>query len=104
KSLGFFHRQTAAAEFVFVTREFIALRLINSDEEIDALEKSAELGDVGIKAMAERGQAGNDEGEVFGIVHEAVMRGGAEMGRIQLASASMLDPDLNDQRPGPLAA
>ena len=91
------------AEFVFVTREFIALRLIKSDEEIDALEKSAELGDIGIKAMAERVRPEMTEREVFGIVHEAVTRAGGEMGMIQLASASMLDPDLNDQRPRPVS-
>ena len=31
------------------------------------------------------------------------MRVGGEMGMIQLASASMLDPDLNDQRPRPVS-
>jgi len=99
----FFTAKLPQAEFVFVTKEFIALRLIKSDEEIDALEKSAELGDIGIKAMAERVKPGMTEGEVFGIVHEAVMRAGGEMGMIQLASASMLDPDLNDQRPRPVS-
>jgi Xaa-Pro dipeptidase len=99
----FFTAKLPQAEFVFVTKEFIALRLIKSDEEIDALEKSAELGDVGIKAMAERVKPGMTEGEIFGIVHEAVMRAGGEMGMIQLASASMLDPDVNDQRPRPVS-
>src|SRR5262249_14495980 len=47
----FFAAKLPQAEFVFVTKEFIALRLIKSDEEIDALEKSAELGDIGIEAM-----------------------------------------------------
>ena len=42
------------------------------------------------------------EGEVFGIVHEAVMKAGGEMGMIQLGSCSMLDPDINDQRPRPV--
>jgi hypothetical protein len=41
------------------------------------------------------------EGEVFGIVHEAVLKAGGEMGMIQIASCSMLDPDINDQRPRP---
>jgi Xaa-Pro aminopeptidase len=90
------------AEFLFVTKEFIALRLIKSDEEIEALERSAELGDVGIRAMAEGVKPGMTEGEVFGIVHAAVLKAGGEMGMIQLASASMLDPDLNDQRPRPV--
>ena len=99
----FFSSRLPQAEFVFVTKEFIALRLLKSDEEIAALEKSAELGDVGIKAMAERVKPGMSEGEVFGIVHEAVMREGGEMGMIQLASAPMLDPDLNDQRPRPVS-
>jgi Xaa-Pro dipeptidase len=99
----FFTAQLPQAEFVFVTKEFIAIRLIKSDEEITALEKSAELGDVGIRAMAERVKPGMTEGEVFGIVHEAVMRAGGEMGMIQLASAPMLDPDLNDQRPRPVS-
>ncbi|HVO93307.1 MAG TPA: hypothetical protein VMT22_10725 [Terriglobales bacterium] len=42
------------------------------------------------------------EGEAFGIVHEAVLKAGGEMGMIQLASCSMLDPDINDQRPRPV--
>jgi Xaa-Pro aminopeptidase len=42
------------------------------------------------------------EGEVFGIVHEAVLKAGGEMGMIQLGSCSMLDPDINDQRPRPV--
>jgi Xaa-Pro aminopeptidase len=99
----FFTAKLPQTEFVFVTKEFIAVRLIKSAEEIDALEKSAELGDVGIKAMAERVRPGMTEGEVFGVVHEAVMRAGGEMGMIQLASAPMLDPDLNDQRPRPVS-
>jgi Xaa-Pro aminopeptidase len=99
----FFTAELPHAEFVFVTKEFIALRLLKSDEEIDALEKSAELGDVGIRAMAERVKPGMTEGEVFGIVHESVMKEGGEMGMIQLASAPMLDPDLNDQRPRPVS-
>jgi Xaa-Pro dipeptidase len=99
----FFTSKLPQVEFVFVTKEFIALRLIKSDEEIEALERSAELGDIGIRAMAERVKPGMTEGQVFGIVHEAVMREGGEMGMIQLASAPMLDPDLNDQRPRPVS-
>jgi len=90
------------AEFVFVTKEFLALRLIKSNEEIQALERSAELGDAGIQALAERLRPGMTEGEAFGIVHEAVLRKGGEMGMVQLASASMLHPDINDQRPRPV--
>jgi Xaa-Pro aminopeptidase len=99
----FFTSKLPQAEFVFVTKEFIALRLIKSDEEIMALERSAEFGDVGITAIAERVSRGMSEGEVFGIVHDAVMKAGGEMGMIQLASAPMLDPDLNDQRPRPVS-
>ena len=99
----FFTSKLPQAEFVFVTKEFIVLRLLKSDEEIDALEKSAELGDVGIRTMAERVKPGMTEGEVFGIVNEAVMKEGGEMGMIQLASAPMLDPNLNDQRPRPVS-
>ncbi|MEX0805982.1 MAG: M24 family metallopeptidase [Candidatus Binatia bacterium] len=90
------------AEFVFTTEEFIAMRLLKSPEEIQALEKSAEFGDAGIRAMQERVTSGMTEGEVFGIVHEAVMKAGGEMGMIQLGSCSMLDPDINDQRPRPV--
>jgi Xaa-Pro dipeptidase len=99
----FFTAKLPQAEFVFVTKEFIAVRLIKSAEEIDALEKSAELGDAGIRAMAERVKPGMTEGEVFGVVHEAVMRAGGEMGMIQLASAPMVDSGLNDQRPRPVS-
>ena len=78
------------------------MRLLKSAEEIQALEKSAELGDEGIRAMQERVRPGMTEGEVFGIVHEAVLKGGGEMGMIQIGSCSMLDPDVNDQRPRPV--
>ncbi len=98
----FFTANLPQVEFVFATKEFIALRLVKSAEEIQALEKSAELGDAGIRAMQERVKPGMSEGEVFGIVHEAVLKAGGEMGMIQLASCSMLDPDINDQRPRPM--
>jgi Xaa-Pro aminopeptidase len=90
------------AEFVFVTKEFIAMRLLKSAEEIQFLERSAELGDIGICAMRDRVRPGMTEGEVFGIVHEAVLKAGGELGMIQLGSCSMLDPDINDQRPRPV--
>jgi Xaa-Pro aminopeptidase len=98
----FFTKHLPQAEFVFVTKEFIAMRLLKSAEEILFLERSAELGDIGILAMRDRVKPGITEGEVFGIVHEAVMKAGGEMGMIQLGSCSMLDPDINDQRPRPV--
>ncbi len=98
----FFTANLPRAEFVFVTKEFIAMRLLKSAEEIQFLERSAELGDVGIRAMQNRVKPGMTESEVFGIVHEAVMREGGEMGMIQLGSCPMLDPDINDQRPRPV--
>jgi Xaa-Pro aminopeptidase len=98
----FFTANLPQSEFVFVTKEFIAMRLLKSHEEIDALEWSAELGDIGIRSMQERVKPGMAEGEVFGIVHEAVLKAGGEMGMIQLGSCSMLDPDINDQRPRPV--
>jgi Xaa-Pro aminopeptidase len=98
----FFTARLPQAEFVFVTREFIALRLLKSEEEIEALERSAELGDVAILAMAERVKPGMTEGELFGIAHEAALKAGGEMGMIQLGSAPMEDPDVNDQRPRPV--
>ncbi|MEX0806953.1 MAG: M24 family metallopeptidase [Candidatus Binatia bacterium] len=98
----FFTSKLPQAEFVFVTKEFIKLRLLKSEEEIAAIERSAELGDIAIKAMAERAKVGMTEGEVFGIAHEAVLKAGGEMGMIQLGSAPMDDPDINDQRPRPV--
>ncbi len=98
----FFTKHLPQAEFAFVTKEFIAMRLLKSAEEIQALERSAELGDIGICAMRDRVRPGMTEGEVFGIVHEAVMKAGGEMGMIQIGSCSMLDPDINDQRPRPV--
>jgi Xaa-Pro aminopeptidase len=98
----FFVTHLPQAEFAFVTKEFIAMRLVKSAEEIEFLERSAELGDIGIRAMQERVKPGMTESEVFAIVHEAVIRAGGEMGMIQLGSCSMLDPDINDQRPRPV--
>jgi Xaa-Pro aminopeptidase len=99
----FFTSKLPQTQFVFVTKEFIALRLLKSEEEIDALEKSAELGDIAVLAMAERVKPGMTEGEVFGIAHEAALKAGGEMGMIQLGSAPMDDPDVNDQRPRPVS-
>jgi Xaa-Pro aminopeptidase len=98
----YFTTNLPQAEFIFVTKEFIAMRLLKSAEEIQFLERSAELGDIGIYAMQERVKPGMSEGEVFGIVHDAVMKAGGEMGMIQIGSCSMLDPDINDQRPRPV--
>jgi Xaa-Pro aminopeptidase len=98
----FFTAALPQAQLVICTKEFIAMRLLKSAEEIGALEKSAELGDIGIRAIEERVRPGMTEGEAFGIVHEAVMKAGGEVGMIQLASCSMLDPDINDQRPRPV--
>jgi Xaa-Pro dipeptidase len=98
----FFTAHLPQAEFTFVTKEFIAMRLLKSAEEIECLERSAALGDAGIRAMQERVKPGMTESEVFAVVHEAVIRAGGEMGMIQLGSCSMLDPDINDQRPRPL--
>jgi Xaa-Pro aminopeptidase len=98
----FFTINLPQTEFVFVTKQFIALRLLKSAEEIQFLERSAELGDIGLRAMQERVKPGMTEGEVFGIVHDAVMKAGGEMGMIQIGSCSMLDPDINDQRPRPV--
>ena len=98
----FFTANLPQAEFVFVTKEFIAMRLLKSEEEIDSLEKSAEFGDAAILAMAERVKPGMTEGELFGIAHEAAMKAGGEMGMIQFGSSPMDDPDVNDQRPRPV--
>ncbi len=98
----FFSGSLPQAEFAFVTKDFIALRLLKSAEEIQFLERSAELGDIGLRTMQERVSPGMTEGEVFGIVHEAVLKAGGEMGMIQIGSCSMLDPDINDQRPRPV--
>lgn len=98
----FFTINLPQAELAVVTKEFIALRLLKSAEEIQFLERSAELGDVGLRAMEERVRPGMTEGQVFGIVHEAVLAAGGEMGMIQIGSCSMLDPDINDQRPRPV--
>jgi len=98
----FFTGNLPQAEFVFATKEFIMMRLLKSPEEIQALERSAELGDIGLRSMQERVKPGMTEGEVFGIVHEAVLKAGGEMGMIQIGSCSMLDPDVNDQRPRPV--
>ena len=95
----FFISNLPQAQFVFVTKEFIAMRLLKSTEEIEALQRSAELGDIGLRSMQEQVRPGMTEGEVFGVVHEAVLKAGGEMGMIQLGSCSMLDPDINDQRP-----
>ncbi len=90
------------AEFIFVTREFLALRHIKSEEEIQFLERSAEIGDRGIMALSERVRPGMTESQLFAIVYEAVLNHGGEMGMVQIGSAPLAKPGINDQRPRPV--
>ena len=98
----FFRDKLPKAEFVFVTTEFLAIRHIKSEEEIQFLEKSAELGDIGIKTLAEKLKPGMTEAQAFAMVYDAVLSSGGEMGMIQLGSASMPNTGINDQRPRPV--
>ena len=97
----FFVSELPDAEFVFVTKEFLALKLYKSDEEIEALRKSALVQDIGLRALADQLKPGMTESEAFAIVYEAVVRNGGEMGMIQLSSTPMRDSDVGDQRPRP---
>jgi Xaa-Pro aminopeptidase len=97
----YFRSKLPRAEFSFVTREYLALRLIKSQEEIDCLERSSLANDAGIRALAARARPGATERQLFAAVYEAAILAGGEMGMIQLASGAMDEDDVNDQRPRP---
>ena len=54
------------------------IRLIKSPEEIALLTKSAELGDIGIKAMLESAKPGVKAYEVYGEIVGAILKAGGE--------------------------
>jgi Xaa-Pro aminopeptidase len=102
------HYQTFRSElpncrFEFVTEEFNELRTQKSPEEIKALERSAELGDMCIEALSEKVRPGTTESEVFAIVYDTMIRNeGQPESMILISTMSMSAPDCNMCRMKPI--
>lgn len=87
----------------FVTEEFNELRMQKSPEEIKALERSAELGDMCIDALAKKVHEGTTESEVFAIVYDTMIsNGGQPESMILISTMSMTEPDCNMCRMRPI--
>ncbi|MDG6906427.1 MAG: aminopeptidase P family protein [Nitrososphaerota archaeon] len=98
-----FKKELPNCKFDFVTEEFNNLRMQKSPEEISALERSAELGDMCIEALAERVRPGTTESEVFAIVYDTMIRNeGQPESMILISTMSMSEPDCNMCRMKPI--
>lgn len=89
--------------FSFVTEEFNGLRTRKGPEEVRALERSAELGDMCIEALAKKARPGMTESEVFSVVYDTMIRNGGEPeSMILISTMSMSEPDCNMCRMRPI--
>lgn len=66
------------AELVPASNLIEDVRLIKSDEEVGLLERSARLGDVGVRAMIEAAKPGVKSYEVYGAIMGAIFAAGGE--------------------------
>jgi Xaa-Pro dipeptidase len=81
-------------KFEFVTEEFETFHLQKSPEEIDAVERAADITDLAVRALIEKAKPGMKEYELFAIVSNAYMEAGAEYpSMILLASQSTEHPN-----------
>ena len=76
-----------------VTREFGALRLVKSQEEIDRLRGAAELSDLAILALQREAKPGRTEVELVAIVEDAYRRRGGQVRITFLRSMPMDAPN-----------
>ena len=85
------------ANFEFVTRDWWwQVRLIKSEEEIEFLERAAEIGDRMHEAVAEHIQPGMTEADVFAWMHHAMLHHGGDIPTMVLAvSFNMFEGDGN---------
>ncbi len=98
-----FRKELAEAKLDFVTEEFHRLRMQKSPEEIEALERSAKLGDLCIEALVEKVMVGMTESEVFAIVYDTMIKnGGDPESMVLLSTMSMENPDCNMGRRRPI--
>ncbi len=98
-----FKKLLPKAEFEFVTDKFYEVRILKSREEIEWMEKSALLGDLGIETLAKKARDGVTEMELFGEMCKALYSEGAEYpSMLLMGSTSMNDPDCYMPRNRPL--
>jgi Xaa-Pro dipeptidase len=87
------YRHLGEFETVDVTREFGALRLVKSEEEIDRLRGAAELSDLAILTLQREAKPGRTEIELVAIVEDAYRRRGGQVRITFLRSMPMDAPN-----------
>jgi Xaa-Pro aminopeptidase len=92
----------AGFELVDVTREFGALRLVKSEEEVERLRGAADLSDLAILTLQREAKPGRSEQELVAIVEDAYRRRGGAVRITFLRSMPMDAPNgcLPSQNPG----
>lgn len=94
--------EQVTADLVPVTDEFMTLRLVKSEEEIELIAASARIGDRVMDRMVDDVEPGMTESELYGIVaHEMARHGGELPAMILLITTSMSEPDDAFQRERP---
>lgn len=83
-------------EFVGATDAFTRLQAVKSDEEIERVERAAELTDDGLEAVVERVEEGVMEAELAAAFRHAYHREGGESAVSFLSSAPMTDPEPDE--------
>jgi len=89
------------ASLHFVKGLFHELWTIKSDEEIQAMQRAAELCDRAVEAMAVRAQAGTKEYQLRAAAAEAIMNGGGDFNFIIIGSTPMSNPKMFFGNPRP---
>ena len=94
-----FTQELPQAQFEIVTRDWWhQVRRIKSDEEIEFLEKAAEIGDKMIEAIVQNVRPGMNEADIFAWMSYAMIKNGGEIPAMVLAtSTNTFDPDSSFQ-------
>ena len=79
---------------VLLDAEYVRLRLVKSEEEIDWLRRGAALSDAGLKALLENTKPGLTEGELANLVERAYVGQGGTTFIHYIGVTSMADPQL----------
>jgi Xaa-Pro aminopeptidase len=79
---------------VLLDAEYVRLRLVKSEEEIDWLRRGAALSDAGLKALLENTKPGLTESELANLVERAYVGQGGTTFIHYIGVTSMADPQL----------
>jgi Xaa-Pro aminopeptidase len=86
------HKQMPESEFIDMTKDFVELRLVKSEEELLWLRKAARFTDDAVDELVKRVRPGMKEYELAGIIEGAYTSKGGQTLFFYLSSTSMKTP------------